>query len=156
MTGPSGRRRLTPGQWFVVGQFTLLLGVSVAPGSPRPQSRTMKVPGAALLTAGALLAGWGLRSLGRNLTALPEPVEHAELVETGVYRWVRHPIYGGLLLLAAGWSLRRGSPAGLSLTAALLGLLQAKARYEEQALSARFPGYPEYARRVRRFLPGVY
>lgn len=156
MTEPSGRRRLTPGQWFVVGQFTLLLGVAVAPGSPRPRSRIMKVPGAALLTAGALLAGWGLRSLGRNLTALPEPVEHADLVKTGVYRWVRHPIYGGLLLLAGGWSLRRGSPAGLSLTAALLGLLQAKARYEEQALSARFPGYPEYARRVRRFLPGVY
>ena len=133
MTEPSERRRLTPGQWFVVGQFTLLLGVVVAPGSPQPRSRIMTVPGAALLTAGALLAGWGLRSLGRNLTALPEPVEHAELVETGVYRWVR-----------------------LALTAALLGLLQAKARYEEQALSARFPGYPEYARRVRRFLPGVY
>ncbi|GGM21136.1 methyltransferase family protein [Deinococcus aerophilus] len=142
----------------MAAQLLLLLGIAAAPRCGRPMFGTPLTArlGMALMATGALLTVWGGRTLGRQLTALPEPVAHAELIETGIYRHVRHPIYGGLLLLALGWSVRRGSGLALGLTAGLLALLQAKAQYEERALRARFPQYAGYARRVRRFFPGLY
>lgn len=148
---------LSPGPLYVVGQFALLLGIGTAPAIT---ARAFGGPGTALtgsvlLLAGGVLTLAGAAALGRSLSALPEPTRHAELVDTGLYGVVRHPIYGGLLLLALGWSLRHGNALSLALTVALLRLLLAKASHEERALMARFPGYPVYARRVRRFIPGV-
>ena len=147
----------TLGQRYVAAQLLLLLGIAAAPLGRRPAFGTPLTArlGLGLMATGAALTVWGGGTLGRQLTALPEPVAGAELIETGAYHYVRHPIYGGLLLLALGWSVHRGSAPGLSLTAGLLALLQAKTRYEERALRARFPRYAGYARRVRRFFPGL-
>ncbi len=113
--------------------------------------------------AGAVLAALGglgslaaLASLGRNLSVLPHPKDGAALVATGAYAWVRHPIYVGVLALGAGWALLWGSWAAALAWAALFVLFDLKARREEHLLAQRFPGYGDYLRRVRRFIPGVY
>ena len=74
----------------------------------------------------------------------------------GAYRLVRHPIYGGTLLVALGWSLL-SSPLALFPTSLLALLLELKSRHEESMLVARFPEYEAYRRRVRwRFVPGIH
>jgi protein-S-isoprenylcysteine O-methyltransferase Ste14 len=107
--------------------------------------------GAPLLAAGIGLAVWGVRSLGRSLTPGTEPLPGAPLVTAGAYAHVRHPIYAGLVLALAGYTL-----AWSNWTLALLiGLVarayfNGKAKAEERWLLARYPPYQAYVRRVPR------
>jgi protein-S-isoprenylcysteine O-methyltransferase Ste14 len=74
----------------------------------------------------------------------------------GAYRLVRHPIYGGLILIALGWSLV-SSALTLVVTVALMLVLEMKSRLEESMLAQRFPEYDAYRQRVRwRFVPGIH
>jgi protein-S-isoprenylcysteine O-methyltransferase Ste14 len=77
-------------------------------------------------------------------------------VTAGVYAFARHPIYGGVLLLAIGWSVAQASLATLGATALLWLLFEAKSRYEERTLVEAYPAYPAYAAATRRFVPFVY
>ena len=70
-----------------------------------------------------------------------------------MYRWVRHPIYSGLLLASTGWSIKSGGRRQLLLSAALLALLRYKSAFEEHALRNRFTGYDHYTRSTPRFIP---
>jgi len=108
--------------------------------------------GAALAAAGAGLAGGGLWTLRHHLTPYPTPLPDAALVEHGPYRLARHPIYGGMVLGAAGGSLIDGNWPGLALAAALGALFWGKSGFEEGRLLAHFPGYAAYRDRVRRRL----
>jgi protein-S-isoprenylcysteine O-methyltransferase Ste14 len=96
---------------------------------------------------GAALVAWSARVLGRSFTPFPKPPTDGELVETGPYRVLRHPIYSGGVLFFAGLSLVF-SVYGLALTAVLALFWVAKARLEERHLSGRFPEYVEYRRRT--------
>ena len=107
----------------------------------------------AVAAAGILLIGSAYRAMGRSFTAFPRPRASGELVSSGPFRFVRHPTYGGGLLLFSGVSLAVGL-AGLIGAAALLVLWWRKAVLEERLLMERFPDYAAYRRRVRRrFLP---
>ena len=75
----------------------------------------------------------------------------------GVYRRVRHPMYGGGILVALGWSILTGSAAGLILTVVLVFYFELKSRREERWLLDRYAGYAEYRRHTpRKFVPFVY
>ena len=98
----------------------------------------------------------GVVGLGSSLTPFPKPSEGSTLRMSGAYRLVRHPIYGGSMLVALGWSLL-SSPLALFATAILALLFELKSRHEESMLMVRFPEYEAYQRRVRwRFVPGVH
>ena len=138
----------------------VLVGVSALTGVYWPDSvaGVFVVVGLALILAGfVLLATAGIALLlARSTTVFPRPREGAMLADTGVYRRVRHPVYGAVLLIALGWSLVE-SPLGLLPTAALAVVFDLKARVEEAWLEERFPGYSQYRdRTTRRFVPGVY
>jgi protein-S-isoprenylcysteine O-methyltransferase Ste14 len=89
-------------------------------------------------------AGW---TMGPSLSAFPRPPRHAELVDRGPYRYLRHPIYVGGVLFFAGLSLVF-SVWALVLTALLAAFWIAKARLEERHLVARFPEYADYRRKT--------
>lgn len=108
--------------------------------------------GAALAGLGTALVAGGLAALGSQLTPYPAPVREGALVERGAYRLVRHPIYGGVVLGAAGVSLADGNWPGLVLAGALGGLFWAKLWFEEGLLATRFAAYAAYRARVRRRL----
>jgi protein-S-isoprenylcysteine O-methyltransferase Ste14 len=112
--------------------------------------------GLVLLAVGALLAGTGLLALGSELTPMPRPREQAQLVHSGVYAHVRHPIYGGIITLALGWGLVSASPVALLLTAVLAGFFELKSRREEAWLIEHDDGYAGYMLRTRRFFPRLY
>ncbi|MGH7509372.1 MAG: methyltransferase family protein [Gemmatimonadales bacterium] len=107
--------------------------------------------GAALIAAGAAIIGWGVRSLGPNLTPGIEPLAGADLVTSGAYAHFRHPIYTGVVLLLAGYTLVWSNwTLALVMGLIALGFFEAKARAEEKWLLARFPDYEAYMRQVQR------
>ena len=107
--------------------------------------------GAPLVAAGLATAAWGARSLGRSLTVGTEPLADAPLVTSGAYVHSRHPIYAGIVLLIAGYTLAWSNWT----LALLLGLLarwyfSGKAKAEERWLRRRYPLYEAYMRQVPR------
>jgi protein-S-isoprenylcysteine O-methyltransferase Ste14 len=151
-----GRR----GEGWVVAQSVLGLGVVIAgllgPPWPDGASRALTIAGLGVGVAGLLLFVLGVVSLGPSLTPFPQPGADATLREHGVYRRARHPIYGGVLLMALGWSLAR-SPVALVATVLLWVLLELKSRHEETMLLERYPAYAAYRARVRRrLIPGLH
>ena len=145
------------GGWWVAAQGLLLVASATAWAFWGGGWGVVAVAaGLALTVAGAVLAGSGMVTLGRNLSPYPAPVPHAALVERGPYRLVRHPIYGGVILGTAGLSLTDGNWPGLVLASGLAALFWGKSRFEERKLQASVPGYTAYRRRVRRlFIPGL-
>ncbi|QFP78012.1 isoprenylcysteine carboxylmethyltransferase family protein [Deinococcus sp. AJ005] len=140
---------------LVAAQFVLLALVALSGRQRSEVGVVQKTAGLALMgLGGAVVMGSG-RTLGRNLSPLPEPLDTSELVTTGLYAHVRHPIYSGLLTLGLGWGVLRGSPGALGWTAALAPLFHFKSAREEKALLVRFPDYAAYRKRTKRFVPGV-
>jgi protein-S-isoprenylcysteine O-methyltransferase Ste14 len=150
---------------WVWGQLVLLLFVILAaPLAPRyinlgaadfmlnrVDPSWIRRLGAGVLLVGALLMAWGARSLGSALTPGTEPIPRAQLVTTGAFAHFRHPIYSGLVILVAGYTLL-WSNWTLALLLSLLtrGYLQAKSRVEERWLVQRFPDYRAYMKYVQR------
>jgi protein-S-isoprenylcysteine O-methyltransferase Ste14 len=108
-----------------------------------------------LMGAGAVQAWRGVHDLGASLTPLPHPRDDARLVETGIYGSVRHPIYGGLIMLGVGWALFAASTLALALALLLVPLFWLKSSVEERWLLERFPTYGDYRRRTRRFIAWI-
>jgi protein-S-isoprenylcysteine O-methyltransferase Ste14 len=150
------------GESYVAIQFLLLALVIAGPaqvgGWPGllPDTLALRAFALTLSAVGALLLVAGGRRLGRNLTPWPVPKPTSTFVNQGVYRYARHPIYGGLILLAFGWSLRRGGGLALVYAGLLVALLFVKSRVEERWLDRRYEGYHAYRARTRRFVPFVW
>jgi protein-S-isoprenylcysteine O-methyltransferase Ste14 len=107
--------------------------------------------GGLLVAVGLAIGGWGVRSLGPSLTPGTEPLPGAPLVTTGAYAHWRHPIYAGLVVLLAGYTLAWSNwTMALIVGLAALQYFDAKARSEERWLLERYPEYQGYAVHVRR------
>jgi protein-S-isoprenylcysteine O-methyltransferase Ste14 len=110
-----------------------------------------RVAGIVACLLGFAFAAWGALTLGAALTPEPEPLPDASLVESGPYGLVRHPIYTGIVVASAGWTLAWSNwTLALAIGVVLACFFEAKAGVEERWLRARFPSYAGYAQRVRR------
>jgi protein-S-isoprenylcysteine O-methyltransferase Ste14 len=139
---------------WVGGQSLLfaLLIVAALLGPHWSARHTLQIVGLPLLGVGAVVMLWGGRTLGPALTPFPSPRQAAHL-ERGPYRFVRHPIYGGVVAVVIGAALITG-PLALVPALTSIPLLLFKARYEEGLLADADPGYGEYLGRVhKRFFP---
>jgi protein-S-isoprenylcysteine O-methyltransferase Ste14 len=157
----------TRGEWYVIAQMLLLalvvFGPRTLPGLPArllPDGESIPFgrifAGFFVFGLGALLAVVGVLSLGPNLTIVPRPKEGAELVQSGVYRIVRHPIYGGVILGSLGWAILYNGPLTLVYALLLAIVLDVKSRREERWLIEKYPDYEAYRQRVRKLIPFVY
>jgi len=144
------------GSLLVLLQFGLLAGLA---GLCLWQART-QLPGPlslALWAASAALGGWTLLvNRPGNFNIHPAPRADGHLVQDGPYRWVRHPMYASVLLLAAGAAVWLPPGVGALLWLALLAVLLVKAGLEERWLLQRYPAYAAYRQRSWRLLPWVY
>jgi protein-S-isoprenylcysteine O-methyltransferase Ste14 len=147
------------GEGWVLAQGVLFVLVVMSGTLPAawdgPARIASAVLGALLILAGATLVLLGVRELGGNLVAVPKPRSDGRLVDTGVYGRARHPIYSGIVLASFGWGLVCASLMALVFAAVLLGFFFLKSVREETWLVERFPGYPAYRMRTRRFIPFV-
>jgi protein-S-isoprenylcysteine O-methyltransferase Ste14 len=101
------------------------------------------------MTAASLLTAWGIFALRRSFSIT---VEARELVTSGPYRLVRHPVYLGEMLAASAVACLRFSAANLLLLALFCVLQLWRARMEEEKLARAFPAeYPRFAARSRWF-----
>ncbi|MBN8215500.1 MAG: isoprenylcysteine carboxylmethyltransferase family protein [Spirochaetes bacterium] len=105
---------------------------------------------------GAFFTLGGFFKLGSNLTAFPRPLESGELVDRGVYAFVRHPIYSGLICLCLAWALLWNSALPFLSCAGVFVFFERKASREERWLVEKYPGYGAYRRRVRKLVAFLY
>jgi protein-S-isoprenylcysteine O-methyltransferase Ste14 len=119
------------------------------------QSVILGVAGDALCVAGVGPAVLGRFYLGRNWGLPASRKENPELVTDGPYHYVRHPIYGGIMLAMLGTAI--GAGAFWVVPLVLFSVYFAyNAGREERIMIAQFPEqYPAYMRRTRMFLPFV-
>lgn len=154
---PPARGFIARGGVWVLAQIPLLIAAYALPLAERaPAPLPLRVAGIIGIMIGLILTAVALAQLRRALTPFPEPRAAGELRTDGLYAWVRHPVYSGLILAAAGWGLYWASAWGAITTVALFLFFDRKAAREERALARRYAGYKDYAARVRKLLPGVY
>lgn len=140
--------------WALVAAQVVLLVLLGWPARRRhPASGPRRMIATLGVLSGAGLAAWGSATLGPDLRPSPLPRADSQLHTDGPYRWVRHPIYTGLLLMIGARALTSTSPRHRLAAAGLVALLRTKAVAEERLLAARHPEYEGYARRVPRLLP---
>ena len=111
---------------------------------------------AALFLLGYLLYAEVLRE-NVWLSRTVEVQEHQQLVDTGLYGIVRHPMYAATLLLFLSMPLVLGSPVSFAVMLLYLPLIAKRIRNEELVLEQGLEGYAEYKKRVKyRVIPGVW
>jgi protein-S-isoprenylcysteine O-methyltransferase Ste14 len=99
----------------------------------------------------------GVQALGGSLTPFPRPKAQGVLVTQGAYRWVRHPIYTGLVLLLLGGGGLTGHGGRLGVAVGSLLFFSRKAVVEEGWLGSQFPDYAAYRQQVpARLVPGLW
>jgi protein-S-isoprenylcysteine O-methyltransferase Ste14 len=112
--------------------------------------------GMILATIGILLGLWGIVAMKpANVSILPDVRKNSCLVITGPYRFIRHPMYTGLLMLCLGAVVSRPSILLFVLWICLVITLLAKSRYEESLLTRSFSDYAAYKSKTWRFIPYI-
>lgn len=155
-----GRR----GEYWVLAQIVLILGFAALPVYRPTSWSALETPllyslwsAAALLgLAGLVMFARGLVDLGNSLTPLPHPRQGAQLVQSGVYGLVRHPVYSGVIFITIAWALYQLSLSHLLGAGVLFVFFDAKARREETWLAQTYPEYGDYRLRVKKFIPWLY
>jgi protein-S-isoprenylcysteine O-methyltransferase Ste14 len=134
-----------------VGVF-LIAGVLRA-GRLAVHSLILEAIGTVLFACGIALAVWARVHLGRNWGMPTSQRAEPELVTSGPYRFVRHPIYSGLLTAMLGTALV-DNLLGLIVVAVLVAYFYYCGIVEERNLTATFPNaYPEYKSRTKMLIP---
>lgn len=119
-----------------------------------PRSLTAYWIGVALLAAGLGLSVWARVHLGRNWSGSVTVKEGHELIRSGPYRYVRHPIYTGLLAAVLGSALASGTLRALLGLLIITGALLRKLRVEERFMRETFPGdYQRYSEQTPALIP---
>jgi protein-S-isoprenylcysteine O-methyltransferase Ste14 len=142
----------TKGNLLVVLQFILIAAI-VLMAIDEVNVPWIYFGGVLFIAPGLIILYFSLKQLGASLTVHPEPRKNAKLIETGIYRFVRHPIYTGLLIATFGSVVQSMAVVKLAVWLLLVVLLNFKARWEEKLLSATYADYPDYMKRTGRFVP---
>ncbi|HRK74414.1 MAG TPA: isoprenylcysteine carboxylmethyltransferase family protein [Rhodothermales bacterium] len=96
-------------------------------------------------------------ALGKSLTAFPAPVENGRLVSHGVYNWVRHPIYGSIILSGLGVAFWVQNLEAALVGVVLLMFFRMKSASEEVFLEQKYPEYAAYRLKIRhRMIPFLW
>ena len=150
----SRTRRARPPELFIV--ILVFVGLRVFKlGSLAVNSPVLQVVGAILFLAGLGFAVWARIYLGRNWGMPMTQKDEPELVTSGPYRYVRHPIYSGILLAMLGTALVT-SLYWLLAFAVLGSYFIYSATVEEKLLASSFPAtYPSYKTKTKMLIPFV-
>jgi protein-S-isoprenylcysteine O-methyltransferase Ste14 len=150
---------------LLLGKRTHLGAALIAAGAPSAWLYERFVPlypgiiwiGAPLVLVGILISFWARFHLGGNWSATVTVKQDHELVRTGPYRYVRHPIYTGLLTAVAGTACAVGQLRGIVAFALTFLGFWYKSRIEERMMVETFrDAYRSYQAQVKRLIPFVF
>lgn len=98
----------------------------------------------------------GMLQLNDNLSPFPSPKSNSELVQTGLYKFIRHPIYTGILIAFLAFGFYSTSLFRILITLILYILFHFKSKFEEEQLRERYPEYANYQKETGRFFPVLF
>lgn len=149
------------GGWWVAGQVVLFLFffASVVFGEPVTETPGLvfaQITGVIVALFGAGISVWAFRYHGSSLTPFPRPSEGMHLIEGGPYRYVRHPMYSGIIAFTLGVGMAYANPVTMLSSVAFTVFFMAKSGHEEDMLVEDVPGYRNYRSAVPwRLIPFV-
>ena len=119
-----------------------------------PRTRFTQILGAAICLVGLFVTVWARRTLAGNWSSDVTFKQNHELIQAGPYRFARHPIYTGLLVMCLGTTVDVGrARTWLAVVVMLIGFW-IKLRQEETLLRRHFPdAYPAYQKQVKALVP---
>jgi protein-S-isoprenylcysteine O-methyltransferase Ste14 len=121
-----------------------------------PRATAIAWAAAVLCVAGLAFALWARVTLGRNWSGVVTLKEGHELVERGPYRFVRHPIYTGMLTMFSATALVQRHVAGVAGVLLMFVSFWIKLDHEEKLMLKQFPKqYAAYQQRAKRIIPFV-
>jgi protein-S-isoprenylcysteine O-methyltransferase Ste14 len=125
-----------------------------------PATRPVPWPplaGLALMWLGLIVRSWAIVTLGRSFRTTVEIDDGQDVVQSGPYRWVRHPSYTGVLLLAAGYGLAMGNWLALLITVTVPTVAMLRRISVEEAALVETLGrpYEVYRTHTKRLVPGL-
>ena len=119
-----------------------------------PRNEALEIAGLIATVAGMASAVWARVHLGSNWSSAPMIKEHHQLVRSGPYHWVRHPIYTGLRLSSRGTFLAKGKMRGALGVSLIYLAFVIKSRIEEEFMGRTFGSeYEDYRRSTRGIIP---
>ena len=139
---------------FVIAQFGLLGALVVLPTDPAVTAPTWFGPlSLMLMVLSVLMLLFAAIALRPALTASPIPRPAAPLIKTGIYKYIRHPMYSAVITIGA--AIMFGNPTLLTMICwvALIIVLLNKAHFEDQLLLAKHPAAAAYQKTVGAFVP---
>jgi protein-S-isoprenylcysteine O-methyltransferase Ste14 len=161
---PSARRETMLSRLLHLGPLALAVVLIWGPPPSLAALRTRFVPpsqaiawsGAALVAAGLAFTVWARVHLGANWSGIVTVKRDHELVTSGPYAIVRHPIYTGLVLAFVGSAIALGELRGALAVVVVVASLWRKLRLEERWMAEQFGSeYVRYRGRVRALVPFV-
>jgi protein-S-isoprenylcysteine O-methyltransferase Ste14 len=148
---------------ITMGCFLPIIGYSVDGGVTAPGAFTWGFPfisytGFLLILLGLVIHFTGIFTLGKRWSTVADVSEDRRLVDIGIYKYIRHPIYAGLLLEYIGFGVALANWITiLVLFVPFTSALGYRIYVEEQALRESFgDAYISYARKTKRLIPGVF
>jgi protein-S-isoprenylcysteine O-methyltransferase Ste14 len=139
--------------WLVAIQFVLFFCFIFKLDWPMKLGLTIQKSGLALAVFGGIIITLALLQINKNLSPFPTPKESSSLLQNGLYKYMRHPIYTGIILLFIGFSVYQNSGYKLLISLLLVILFYLKSIYEEERLEQTFPDYKNYKTKTGRFFP---
>lgn len=122
-----------------------------------PFTLTVGVISVILAVIGLIVLLWARINLGRNWSGRVVLKENHQLITTGLYSLVRHPIYSGFLLLGLATALNYGTLLPFVGVALLMIAISIRIRAEEALMTQQFPNeYPQYMKRTKRIIPWIW
>ena len=112
--------------------------------------------GVFLIIIGVVMCGISLIQLKTKLSPFPTPKKGSSLITSGIFTWIRHPIYGGIILGLLGLGTYCQSLYRIGITALLFILFYYKSSYEEGRLETVFMEYKTYKTKTKRFFPFIF
>lgn len=122
-----------------------------------PRTFALRAAGDLICLVGTVFTIWARYVLADNWSAMVTLKHDHELIERGPYALVRHPIYSGMLLMFLGTAMVTDAVGAFAALALCFAGFCNKLHREEALMLRHFPqSYPQYQRRVKRLVPGVW
>jgi protein-S-isoprenylcysteine O-methyltransferase Ste14 len=121
-----------------------------------PFHTVLIVTGFLVLAAGVLLRVVAFITLGSNFSVAVKFSDRSRLVVSGIYRYIRHPLYLALILISSSGCFVFSCRYAWILFLLCLGGIILRIRKEETLLGKQYPEYAEYAGKTRKLIPFIY